>query len=296
MVCNAYHDVLPRQLALDFCLTPGEIADRQNHFSVYVPREGRRRFQENREMLLKIASINGKLLFTGREDIVATLRGIYSDTPGDWFFEYGSLRELEEQLRPFGIRPDAVHPFFLPVKKEPVSPEKVHLRYYEQEELESFRDDDRFSDAFGFDPDAPDKLGIAAIRDGQILGMAGASQDSPLLWQIGINVVPSCRQSGIATLLVSLMREWVFERGAVPFYGTALSHILSQRVAARAGFAAAWAEMSTKKIEGSLSGSCQNSSPSGSKAASDRLDPITEAPAAFDPALSNDHDRSTCLY
>ena len=256
MICNAYHDVLPRQLALDFCLTPGDITDQRNHFSVYFPQEGRRRFQENREMLLKIASVNGKLLFTGREDIVESLRGFYSDTPGDWFFEYNSLRELEARLLPFGIRPDAAHPFFLPAQRVPVSPGKIQICFYEQDEIGQFRGDDRFSDAFAFDPDAPDKLGIAAIRDGQILGMAGASQDSPLLWQIGINVTPSCRQSGIATLLVSLMRERVFEHGAVPFYGTSMSHILSQRVAARAGFVAAWAEMSTKKIEGSLHQQC----------------------------------------
>ncbi len=249
MICNAYHDVLPRQLAQDFCMTPGDIADKQNHFSVYSPREGRRRFQENREMCLKIASVNGKLLFTGRADIVECMQGFYSATPGDWFFDYSSLRKLEERLFPFGIRPDAAHPFFLPAKREPVSPGENRIVYYEQDAIAQFKGDERFGDAFAFDPDAPDMLGIAAFQDGHIVGMAGASRDSSLLWQIGINVMPSSRQSGIATLLVSLMREWVFDHGAVPFYGTSLSHILSQRVAARSGFLPAWAEMSTKPCD-----------------------------------------------
>ena len=34
------------QLALDYCCTPAEAADRKNQFHVYVPLEGRRRFEE----------------------------------------------------------------------------------------------------------------------------------------------------------------------------------------------------------------------------------------------------------
>ena len=245
-VSDSCRDCLARQLALDYCVTEADVLDGRNHFSVYVPQEGRRRFQEKREMKLKIASVNGKLLFTGREDVISFLRGIYPDTSGNWFFEYGQLRELEEKLRPFGVRPDTAHPFFLPEKRTPVSVGDTQIRTYGKDEIGPFRGDDAFDEAFAFDPDAPDMLGIAAVRDGQILGMAGASADSPLMWQIGINVIPSARRAGIATLLVSLMREAVFDHGAVPFYGASSSHMLSQRVAFRAGFLPAWAELSTK--------------------------------------------------
>ena len=36
----------------------------------------------------------------------------------------------------------------------------------------------------------PDVLGIAAVKDGNIIGMAGTGADSPYMYQIGINVLP----------------------------------------------------------------------------------------------------------
>ena len=52
---------------------------------------------------------------------------------------------------------------------------------YDQDAILQFRGDDRFDQVFAFDPDAPDVLGMAAVKDGEILGMAGASADSPVL-------------------------------------------------------------------------------------------------------------------
>jgi predicted GNAT family acetyltransferase len=86
-------------------------------------------------------------------------------------------------------------------------------------------------------------LGVAALRKGEIVGMAGASADSPTMWQIGINVEPACRGEGLASLLVTLLKNEILKRGVLPFYGTALSHIASQRTALVAGFLPAWAEL-----------------------------------------------------
>ena len=91
-------------------------------------------------------------------------------------------------------------------------------------------------------------LAVAAVKDGQILGMAGAGCDSPTMWQIGINVMPESRTSGIGTRLVSLLKNEVLKRGILPFYGTSMSHIASQRVAIGAGFMPAWAELVTTKV------------------------------------------------
>ena len=41
-----YQEALSRQLALDYCCSPADVADSKNHFTIYVPQEGRRRFQE----------------------------------------------------------------------------------------------------------------------------------------------------------------------------------------------------------------------------------------------------------
>ncbi len=44
-------------------------------------------------------------------------------------------------------------------------------------------------------------------------------------------------------MLVTLLRNEIRLRGAVPYYGTAFSHIASQRTALRAGFLPAWTEL-----------------------------------------------------
>ena len=109
-----YLEELSRQLALDYCCSPADVTDSKNHFTLYIPQEGRRRFQEQAVCRLKIAVIHGKLLVTGSEEIVAECRKRYADVTGEWFFDMKRLRELEELLAPFDLRIAQVHPFFLP--------------------------------------------------------------------------------------------------------------------------------------------------------------------------------------
>ena len=82
--------------------------------------------------------------------------------------------------------------------------------------------------------------------------MAGASADSPIMWQIGINVMPEAEGLGIAKILVELLKNEIIKRGAVPFYGTAVSHLASQSVALGSGFHPAWIELVSAKEGNSL--------------------------------------------
>ena len=70
---------------------------------------------------------------------------------------------------------------------------------------------------------SPDMLGVAAISDGKIIGMAGASADSPLFWQIGINVEKEAECRHIASTLVTILKEEIEKLGKVPYYGTSMS-------------------------------------------------------------------------
>ena len=254
-----YREELSHQLALDYCCTPEEVTDSGNHFTICSPREGRRRFQEGAVCGLKIAVVNGKLLFTGSEEIVAECRKRYANVTGEWFFDAKRLREVEELLLPFHFRVAQAHPFFLP--EADVMPSSgiplpdasdalaFDLIRYDQNAILQFREDNRFDEAFAFDPYAPDVLGIAAAKDGKILGMAGASADSPLFWQIGINVDSHAVGMHVGSTLVRLLAQDIIAQGAVPYYGTSMSHIASQRVAHRAGFVAAWAELIAEEIK-----------------------------------------------
>ena len=99
-----------------------------------------------------------------------------------------------------------------------------------------------FSNAIQYDANhpRPDMLVTLAEANGKIAGMAGASADCEMLWQIGIDVLPEYRNRGIAAALTNKLMIEILERGKVPYYGTASSNVASQRVAVRAGFKPAW--------------------------------------------------------
>ncbi len=237
------HTLLTEQLAIDFCCTPAEVLDDQHHFTEFMPHPERRQYEEFKPCLLKIAAVNGKLLFTGRADIVARCQTLYGDASGPWFMEARNLSALDRELAAFGACIRHARPFFTTTEIRPVDTGDFTIRRYRDEEINAFFGDDRFRKAYGFCETAPDMLGVSAEKDGKLLGMAGASADSPRLWQIGINVEPEARGQGVAAMLVSLLRNDVLAAGRIPYYGTAISHLASQRVALRSGFLPSWFEL-----------------------------------------------------
>ena len=66
------------------------------------------------------------------------------------------------------------------------------------------------------------------------------------MWQIGIDVLPEYRRSGIASALTNQLARLVFERGKIPFYAAAWANIRSIRNGLRCGFRPAWAAMTAK--------------------------------------------------
>ena len=97
-----------------------------------------------------------------------------------------------------------------------------------------------------FNPKRPDVLAVAAMDGQKIVGLAGCSADSPKMWQIGIDIHPDYRKRGIGAALVGLLKDEVFKRNAVPFYGTSLSNLGSWKIALKCGFYPAWVETETK--------------------------------------------------
>ena len=136
----------------------------------------------------------------------------------------------------------------------------THLRVelLDAEQFERFRGDKRYSNALGFSERRPDVLVLAAYPvdedtpDAPAAGesaaladpiaMVGLSDDSPIMRQIGIDVLPAWRGAGIAGVLVRDAARLTLAEGYLPFYGTSPSHILSQRVAMNAGLVPTWWE------------------------------------------------------
>ena len=150
--------------------------------------------------------------------------------------EAKNLHKLNERLYQDGYQIGMVHPFYIAENTSEVDTEGYDIQWYRGKEIDQFRGDSRFCEAYTFCKTAPDMVGVAALKDGEILGMAGASMDSPVMWQIGINVEPEGRGKGIATMLVSLLKNEILSKGRLPYYGTSMGHIASQKVALGAGF------------------------------------------------------------
>lgn len=237
-----------KQLALDYCCSEEAVQDKANHFTEYVPLGGRRMFEESADgCFLKIAVFGGKLLVTGQKDMVAALEEKFGDMGGEWFMDAAALSCIDRMIGVYGWRIEQVHEFYTSDQKKLLSTEGFELRWYERDEIVQFKGDERFAEAFAFDENAPDVLGVAAFKDDRIMGMAGASADSPLLWQIGVNIMEDCEKKGIGSMLVTALKNEVLDRGFLPYYGTAMSHLASKRVALKAGFLPAWVELITSK-------------------------------------------------
>ena len=156
---------------------------------------------------------------------------------------------MDEILKKEGCRVKTVHPFFIPKDDNVQEINGIEIKKYNQEEILQFKDDDRFDEAFCFSEESPDVLAVAAIIDDEIVGMAGASADSPSFWQIGINVNKNFEGRHIASGLVSILKADILKKGIVPYYGTSFSNLASQHVAAKAGFEVAWVELITERME-----------------------------------------------
>ena len=241
------NEILKKQLAIDFCCTSEMVESGDNVFTEYVARDGRRIFKES-ECFLKVASVQGKLLATGKPDIIEWVKSRYQKENGAWFMDIENLRRLDEGMIAFGCQVGQAHPFYIATEKSEIDTKGLEIRKYIGEELEQFRGDERFDEALLFEAIPKDEIAIAAYRDGEILGMVGVTSDSPLMWQIGINVMPNAEGLGIGTMLVGLLKNEILDMGRLPFYGTSMSHIASQRVAYNAGFYPAWAELYCEKV------------------------------------------------
>ena len=133
---------------------------------------------------------------------------------------------------------------------------RLRVDLLSEEQVESFRGDKRYSNALGFSTTRPDVLVLAAYAvDGagdtegagipanaDLVAMVGMSDDSPIMRQIGIDVLPAWRGAGIASVLVRDAARLTLAEGYLPFYGTSPSHMLSQRVALNAGLVPTWWE------------------------------------------------------
>lgn len=236
------------------------------------------RCYDGKDSFFKAIICMGQLFLAVDEDIYDWAVETFSDCQPQWFCEYGNLRMIDRKLQEYGREIADTHVYFLPAQEQPdVGKCEFPLQWFEQEDILQFKEKNQFTSALSFWNNQPDMLAVAALKKADVsaeteekqgsesqvrasdcseehpqekmAGMAGVSRDGEFLWQIGINVRKEYAGKGLAVQLVTEMKQEVIRRGKVPFYGTSESHIISQTVGLKAGFAPAWTEIYVRTIE-----------------------------------------------
>lgn len=237
-------DTLEKQFSLDYNCSTSDFSNKDTLVTEMKERDGKRVSEE--EGILSILSYNGKLVITASPLLLPWCKEVLSKRiSAPWCFEAGSLISIDKKLSEFGYGIDQAHIFFTPS----TLPEKRDegIRVLGKEEIEALEEDERIDEAFLFEDYIEDVLGTA-IYDGKdgLVAVAGATHNSPLMWELGVNSFREGEGYG-AKVLSALIRETI-EKGKVPFYGTALSHLSSQRLALKCGMVPTFTELTTIKL------------------------------------------------
>lgn len=238
------------QYALDYNMESGEWITDKIHLSPVNVLDGAR-LHIRHDTFFKVSILMGKAYVMADEKMHPWIKEVLAKELPEWWCDFKNLRKLDAELNKYGREIFDTHIYFLPAEEPTFEYPRFKVQWFEDEELELFRNDTRFNKyALSFSKAQPDRLAVAAYDGDEIIGMAGCSEDGAYLWQIGIDTVPGYEGRGVAVNLVTLLKEEIIRRGKVPYYGTAESHAISRNIAIASGFLPAWCEIQVRKMEG----------------------------------------------
>ena len=239
-------------LSKDFNCTPGDF-DRgaeENVVTLSAVIEGRRVYGETAEFF-NMVTLGTNCVVSADERLHDFLKEFVKGKTGYWLFEQHNTSVIEKELNRYGYTLYHSHHLYLPARQ--VLPTKNYpvKWFYGYEEIEQFYGDKRFPNALceKYTPSRPDTIAVCAYdENGDIMGMAGCSEDAPGWQQIGIDVLPEYREKGVGTYLVTLLKNKIEEKGDIPFYGTGISNFRSMNIAINTGFKPTWVEIHAVKM------------------------------------------------
>lgn len=235
-----------KQLAVDFNCTTEDFHKEENIITAAKDNPGRRNYTQQ-TAFFSMVTLGGNAVISADERIHRWLKQWSANKKGFWLFEHNHLMELEGELQKYGKRLWQSHHMFLPDTEVREPGIHFEIKWFEQKAIMELYGREEFSNALceKYMPERPDVLAVGAMEGDKIIGLAGCSADTKLFWQIGIDVLPKYRGLGIGTKLVQLLKNEVFRREAIPFYGTSLSNLHSWSIALHCGFYPAWVEIET---------------------------------------------------
>lgn len=197
----------------------------------------------------------GTAYVMAEEETIPGWEEILKDYPADWFFNYGRLRKIDRILNEFDREIIDTHLYYLPDADAKRIEIPADYKWFSQDEIDNYKENNEFHNALCYSPTQPDVYAVAAPDGkGGYKGMAGASNDGLYVRQIGIDIKNEYRGEGLATKLVTSLKQQIIDDGFLPFYGTSESHALSRSVGVKSGFLPAFAEVFVGRIDKKLDG------------------------------------------
>ena len=244
----SYREKLYSLLSKEFNCFPTDFTKQENILTVSATQEGRRMYSREK-YFFHMVTLGGNAVLTADECLHPFLQKFMQNRQGHWLFELPNLLLLEQELNRFEYTLTQTYHMFLPAESVELKKD-FQVRWFDgKEEISQFYGDERFPNAICSEylPHRPDKMVVCAYDGNEIMGMAGCSEDAPGWQQIGIDVRPEYRSRGVATYLVTLLKNKILEEGNIPFYGTSLSNYHSWNIALNCGFRPAWVEIGAEK-------------------------------------------------
>lgn len=238
-------EIAMRQSAIDCSCDAADFLSTQNKAVISSPHPQARKYLEL-PFFCQLVSYGKNIVASVREDLMPTVRDYMDKYPVYHCFETPNLHVLNDALQTYQQRICFMAEYFLPdVEQLQQLSCPFEMRLLAPEDFsELYRPE--WSNALCEKRKHLDVLGVGAYHHDKLVGLAGCSADCDMMWQIGIDVLPEYRRSGIASALTSRLCLEILERERVPFYCAAWSNLASVRTAIRAGFRPAWIEMTAK--------------------------------------------------
>lgn len=252
IIRNDMESAAAKQLSADYCCSADDFFRYENTVTMSELKEGRRQLSED-SLFFRTATMGMGAVISCNEKMKPLADMLAARFRGTEICSARIIAVLNRELFTHGYCIGTLKHHYLPAAPyyPAVRTEGYSLELYEGEDIEKLYGLKGFDNALLYDISSPrrDILAMCAVNGRRIMGIAGASCDSPSMAQIGIDVLPEFRGMGVASALVSSCASEIFRRGLIPYYGTWSGNIVSQRLAAKCGFYPAWCEMYAERID-----------------------------------------------
>lgn len=240
-----------KQLADDLNCSAEDFFKTENTVTNSLLRDGRRIFRDAPDFF-RAATMGMSAVITADNRIAPFAEMAAKKYSGTELFSAAAVAEINRELFSCGYMISGINQYYLP--RVPYHPSVRHdgfmLSVFEEKDISSLYGFNGFDNALMHKSEGErrDILAVCAVNGRNVVGIAGASNDSRRFAQIGIDVLPDFRCMGIGSALVAAAANEVFRSGYIPYYGTWSGNIFSQRLAAKCSFYPAWCEMYASEI------------------------------------------------